>query len=195
VKLCIEPGCDRKASLGSNGRPARRGYCNSHYNNKRAAGELGNTRKCIVEGCEGFYHTAGLCDFHARRKRDGVPLDAPRLGNLFNEIGACQAHSRVRHLWGPAAEHPCVTCGSQAAHWAYDGQDPEQRYGPNGNSKRTLVFYSPWPEFYMPLCVLCHNRRDKSAMKAELREYREWKVRTGRRSLSELCSDCSGKDE
>lgn len=40
------------------------------------------------------------------------------------------------------------------------------------------LWYSAYPEFYMPMCFKCHRARDASFAAAELREYREWKLAT-----------------
>ena len=64
------------------------------------------------------------------------------------------AHRRVKRLWGPASDYPCVKCGGAEAHWAYDGTDPTAHVW----SQR--CFYSQWPEFYMPLCPPCHGYFD-----------------------------------
>jgi hypothetical protein len=69
------------------------------------------------------------------------------------------AHTRVSKLWGRASNYPCIACGGQAREWAYDGTD---------HGELTYLFkgkypmkYSPYPEFYMPMCLLCHRRRDE----------------------------------
>lgn len=87
------------------------------------------------------------------------------------------AHQRVSTLWGKASLYPCITdCGRPAREWAYDGTDPEQLYGKRVGG---MSYYSAWPEFYMPMCLSCHKRRDKAEYRRELEEYREWKHRTG----------------
>lgn len=68
-----------------------------------------------------------------------------------------QAHNRVKRLWGSASQYPCAgNCGKLAAHWAYDGTDRDDLISYSHNNCR----YSPWPEFYMPLCARCHRRFD-----------------------------------
>jgi hypothetical protein len=68
--------------------------------------------------------------------------------HLTEREGYKLAHLRCWELWGRAKEHLCWKCTGPAAHWAYDGTDPA--------SKK----YSLWPEFYMPMCPLCHKRWD-----------------------------------
>ncbi|AGC34057.1 hypothetical protein Nacho_0068 [Mycobacterium phage Nacho] len=68
------------------------------------------------------------------------------------------AHQRCRRLWGRAATHLCAMCSlRRATDWAYDGTDPTALsrpgwYGP--------LWFSRYPEFYMPLCRSCHVRFD-----------------------------------
>lgn len=101
---------------------------------------------------------------------------------LGNDVSYATAHARPRTLWGRASQYSCVNCGASARDWAYDGTDPTQLFGPNCVSKPQILwhYYSAWPEFYMPMCVACHRRKDKIAVQMELREYRAWKHRTGR---------------
>jgi hypothetical protein len=79
-------------------------------------------------------------------------------------------------LWGSASQYPCVICGRSAEDWAYDGADPTERLQEASGSYQR---YSRFPEFYMPMCRKCHLGRDKGAAAEELREYREFKHRTG----------------
>ena len=89
----------------------------------------------------------------------------------------CSAHRRVIKTWGRAKDHPCVECNNPAYDWAYDGTDPSERY--SQRSTGHWVLFSSWPEFYMPMCRSCHCARDRAIAARELREYREWKFRTG----------------
>jgi hypothetical protein len=72
-------------------------------------------------------------------------------------------HVLVRQLWGKASEHRCVNpsgserCKGQASQWAYDHHDPtELKYVYRGR----VMLFSVWPEFYMPLCRVCHKQMD-----------------------------------
>lgn len=81
-------------------------------------------------------------------------------------------HNRARRLWGSASQYPCVECGNDAAEWAYDGTDPTQLYARERPDKSTWLYYSRFPEFYMPMCKKCHRIRDKRKAAEELHAYR-----------------------
>lgn len=144
-------------------------------------------KSCDVEGCNGKLRSKAHCAMHwTRLKRHGdvnVRLPNSHGGSLSphwredGEITYTSAHFRVRRLWGAASQYLCVSCSGSARDWAYDGTDPSQRYGPTHHGN--YCYYSVFPEFYMPMCTRCHHRRDKALAKAELKEYREWKMRTG----------------
>lgn len=57
----------------------------------------------------------------------------------------------------PAQTHQCIDCGSQAYHWSYDHDAPDEMYETIG---KYLVAYSPSQEHYAPRCVPCHKRFD-----------------------------------
>lgn len=72
-------------------------------------------------------------------------------------------------------------CENAAHDWAYDGMDPSELCGPGKSG--TMLVYSQYPEFYMPLCKRCHRPRDKAwraRMKDEYAEFCEWKARRSR---------------
>lgn len=168
-RICLEDGCDR-------GHKAR-GYCASHYTTRRRRGEFGEVRfrQCEQPDCYNQHVAHGLCDLHYQRLRSGTPLDYDR--NSPFKIRSIQAvHILVRKTWGKASQYPCIECGESAAHWAYDGTDPTQYLEKVSNS---FIWYSQYPEFYMPMCAKCHPRRDRAKAAEELREYRQWKFATG----------------
>lgn len=76
------------------------------------------------------------------------------------EIGYGAAHDRVRALHGSASGHACRHCAGQAAHWAYDHTDPDEKHDPEEG------VYSPDPIRYMPLCASCHKRFDNAHRRA-----------------------------
>lgn len=132
----------------------------------------------MVPGCSTNELAKGYCSFHYNRHLTGVPLDAPLKGKWDTVVGPAGMHHRLRAIWGPAANHPCVEdCGWMAQDWAYDGTDPEASLGRTGTWKG--IWYSLYPEFYMPLCRKCHRTRDRLRAAAELHEYRRWKSQTG----------------
>lgn len=70
-------------------------------------------------------------------------------------------HKRIARERGPAIEHDCVDCGEQAAHWSYDGQDPDERVGPVAVRGRTYqVTFSVNHHHYAPRCAGCHKKHD-----------------------------------
>lgn len=103
-----------------------------------------------------------LCSMHYARHRRGRPLSGPKRGDYFTPIKYKMAHERVRLQWGAARHYPCVTCGSPALHWAYDGTDPTQLVAHEITSSPT---YSMHPEFYKPLCASCHQIEDLGRVK------------------------------
>jgi hypothetical protein len=85
---------------------------------------------------------------------------------VWDEVTYHGAHLRCGALWGTAKHHPCVVCGKPAADWAYDGTDPTERYDDARdyfNQVRTILPYSRFPEFYMPMCNVAeqsfHSRK------------------------------------
>lgn len=185
--LSETPAC----SLDYCDRPVRSlGYCKPHYQQsyrgealrplrlvRRGAGD----QPCFIDGCGRPIIARGFCNLHYKRSVDGT-LDAqPKTRNWTDWssphfVSSSGAHARVRALWGKASQYPCIECGQGAAEWAYDGTDETERYGENAG---VFSFYSLYPEFYMPMCHKCHRKRDSALAQAELREYREWKHRTG----------------
>lgn len=195
------PACSVKAC----GRPHYAfGLCNTHRYRQlhgipldRPISSPGIGRICDVKGCGEKHVARGYCARHYERatRRSHLGIDSPfrrpiRSGDIgdapghVDRISVAGAHMRVRALWGSAAQYPCFECGGPARDWAYDGADPTERYGKNGNGN-SFVFYSRFPEFYMPMCAPCHRRRDKLVAARELYEYRAWKHRT-RMTLPEL---------
>lgn len=153
---CLE--CD--ISLG-----LRRGLCNKHYARYWAAGTLDEhalppiPRKLRREGASNF----------EVRPHEWLEM---RETLWDTTIKLSTAHYRVKRLWGKAAEYPCIECGQPAQEWAYDGTDPTQVYGQGRHSRNTWMFYSRFPEFYMPMCLSCHRSRDQSRAGIDLHAYR-----------------------
>lgn len=84
--------------------------------------------------------------------------------HLADDPGYNAAHARVKRLHGSASSHNCVDCGTRAAHWSYDHEDPNERYA-HGYS-RNPVAYSADSEHYQARCVPCHKRYDLSRVHA-----------------------------
>lgn len=163
------------------------------YNGDKTDNSLGNLRFdrralhgvkidkiCNHPDCDGLHFARRLCRKHYERaKLAGTWDDLPPAG-YGNPCSSVTAHRRVKRMWGPAGNYPCVECGGMAAQWAYDGADPDQNFGPVSNrGSHTWMAWSAYPEFYMPMCARCHTARDAAIAKEELREYRQWKHATG----------------
>ena len=129
---------------------------------------------CTYSGCTNKRFTRLHCSGHHKQLQQGRPLTPFRTINDHVEYSG--AHSRIKYLWGPAKQYPCVTCGKQSSNWAYDGTDPEQLFGSNGVG---YSIYSRYPEFYKPMCWSCHSAEDRANLTNEVVEYRTWKQRTG----------------
>lgn len=194
---CTVPGCARDNCA--------KGLCKTHYARKTRGLPLEapiplprrsppiERAPCTVTWCvriekasSGPY--SGLCAAHARRLRHGTDMDIPLVGCGSDPISTFEsAHGRVRGLWGSPSQFPCVSCGTTAHDWAYDGTDPSQHLGRPLSARATgcPCFYSSWPEFYMPLCKKCHLAKDVAARQRELTEYREWRHKTGLSSVWE----------
>lgn len=145
---------------------------------------LRGVTSCAIDGCGRKPKSLGYCGLHyhrTRRGKLGPALASPiRTYSIHNEVSWSSAHNRITIAWGPARLYDCVACASPAQDWAYDGTDPSELFGRHASNKNAMHFYSRYPEFYMPMCKKCHMRRDKGLGASELREYREWKHRTGR---------------
>lgn len=100
---------------------------------------------CTVDACEKPVHARGYCRF--------APGD---------EIGYGTAHERVRATRGSARDQVCVDCGSPAAEWSYDHNDPNEKIVFRG---RYQVAYSVDPTHYQPRCLSCHRSSDRSREK------------------------------
>lgn len=119
----------------------------------------------------------GYCNTHYKQWRRVNPGAVRPRVNLSPRPTHASAHGRCYSAWGSASQHGCVKCGGPAQDWAYDGTDPAQLIERTGQKAGQI--YSAWPEFYMPMCRLCHKGLDAAKAKAELLEYRLWKFDTG----------------
>lgn len=168
-RICVVEGCGRAYSA--------RGYCSMHYTRFLREGNIDELfRACKVSGCDRAAFVKGFCNLHYVRDRQNLKMDDLAKGHPLRQVVTIDAiHRRLKSLWGPARQYPCIECGKQARDWAYDGTDPTQCLGLKGGTK---LWYSQFPEFYMPLCKKCHNSFDGARKAAELREYREWQFAT-----------------
>lgn len=156
--VCSIKGCGRIVLA--------RGWCSAHYQRWSRSGDpTGNggslradiPSSCTSEGCGRPYESYGMCATHRAQVRDGRPV-APiesRGGDIASYVGA---HQRVYAKRGPASEHACSYCPAQAAEWAYDHLDPDEKMGKTAG--RPAVF-SIDPDHYLPMCKPCHTRFDR----------------------------------
>lgn len=147
-----------------------------HHDNERCAAEDCNRPAALGDWCEAHKLRARLQDATGRTV-DRYPLGAVPRTNWWREITYATAHIRVKSLWGSAKGYFCVDCEKAAACWAYDGTDPAQLLSPCDYAEAPSAWYSPFPEFYMPLCSRCHSGRDGAMRARELSEYRQLKLK------------------
>lgn len=95
----------------------------------------------------------------------------------MRSVGYRAVHDRVRSLWGKASQHRCVgltdRCKGQAEQWAYDHTDPAALTEVQRDSEgypRARFAFSLWPEFYMPLCRICHKQMDLAKLGRPIRQ-------------------------
>ncbi|OBI00567.1 hypothetical protein A5678_19005 [Mycobacterium sp. E2733] len=95
---------------------------------------------------------------------------------IFDECTYTGAHHRCRALWGRVQQYPCIWCCDPAEEWAYDGTDQSELYDTRHDWQlRSIVPYSRFPEFYMPMCKRCHKKFDIERLQTELQQFREWR--------------------
>lgn len=166
---CSVDGCNR---------PVRcRGWCNSHYLRWRRCGDTlpdspvqvksFDAHPCDVEGCDKRATRRGWCSTHYARWRvhgdvHTVLVDThpahPKV-RLRKPRGVGDAtyravHKRLARGYGKASARDCGDCGEQAAHWSYNGGDPNEKRSPAGR------LYSTDLTRYQPRCVRCHAHFD-----------------------------------
>ena len=130
-----------------------KGLCVKHWSRQYRHGDPEarpfrpkGSRQCEVIGCGRAYSAKGYCQAHYwlwRKYGDPEPF------------GYQCAHKKVRRVRGVARDNACQHCGKSAAHWAYDHDDPAERFDPNYGGS-----YSLDPAHYMPLCASCHKTFD-----------------------------------
>lgn len=158
------------------------GYCNKHYMRYRKYGdphfalsreECGkmarkiNIGPCSVDECDTPSRTRGMCPKHYLRWRvhgdSSVVLGNPHTKTCPSTISYSLAHEHVGKAKGRAADYTCEHCPAQAQDWAYNHQDPDERYSIRDPNKHHYGHvYSVNPDFYIPLCRKCHKALDGS---------------------------------
>jgi len=177
---CIFDDCDRP-------RQSKDGYCNGHARQLRNTGtarpfdaRMKQPDECTFPGCNGPAKTHGYCSGHYRQFRDGIELVPLRKPTVWDSCSYSAAHYRCRQLWGRVQQYRCFRCGEPAEEWAYDGKDPTELHaeGFDWNNRKSILPYSRFPEFYMPMCKTCHKRRDMRELHDSYSEFRAWRRST-----------------
>lgn len=75
-----------------------------------------------------------------------------------DDVGYWGAHQRLEADRGRASSHPCVDCGTAAAHWSYSNAGADER-----RDERSGLAYSLDQDDYEPRCAACHGRFDARA--------------------------------
>lgn len=161
-------GPHRRCSVEGCPEPHRaKGYCNTHYSRVLLKGDPGSAEirhpryGCEIDGCDKPHKAKGYCDKHYQRlQHHGDPtfrMDQSRENNPNwggDDITYYGMHTRLKYVMGDPSEHECVTCGNSAHEWAYDHEDPEEKYNRKGHP------YSTHLEHYRPMCRSCHRKED-----------------------------------
>lgn len=113
---------------------------------------------CAVDDCPRPLSRRGWCEMHYRRwQRSGTTTGTGKTGRPRGDDASYNAvHLRLGRERGKAREHSC-SCGREAQTWSYDHGDSAALLDERGRP------YSTDLDHYQPLCVPCHNRRDKQA--------------------------------
>jgi len=174
--LCIIEWCQRQ-------RHSSLGYCVAHLYRYENGIPVDHPFKvltkqpdtCTAPGCDKKAYTLGYCKTHAAQHRKHKQVKPIR--SILDTLTYHGAHHRCGALWGAAKYHPCCRCGKPAADWAYDGTDPTELYHDTGieDAVRSILPYSRFPEFYMPMCKVCHKQRDLQELDDDLVAFREWR--------------------
>ena len=135
--------------------------------------------KCTFPGCTQRAYSKGYCPAHIRQQRLHGRMVAIRERTVWDACTYSAVHYRCRQIWGRVQQYPCIDCGKLAEQWAYDGKDPTELYveRTDWGKRKSIVPYSRFPEFYMPMCKACHKRRDMRELHEAYAEFRAWRKR------------------
>lgn len=155
---------ERTCSIdGCGERHYARDLCRLHWQRQRKSGDpradvpkrAWGQQNCSVSGCDEPHDAKGFCNKHWQRNhKHGDPSHVEKPGWRGEEVGYTAMHERIYRMRGPATEHPCWRCGTQADEWAYDHSDPRERVEQGKGP------YSTDPTRYMALCLPCHRKLD-----------------------------------
>jgi hypothetical protein len=177
---CIIDGCDRP-------RKSKAGYSDGHARRVRNGGDMGagfeprmkQPEKCTFPDCTRRPQAKGYCGAHLRQQRVHGRMVAIRERTVWDGCTYSAVHHRCRQIWGRVQQYPCIDCAKSAEEWAYDGKDPTELYveRTDWGRHKSIVPYSRFPEFYMPMCKGCHKRRDMRELHEAYTEFRAWRKR------------------
>lgn len=133
---------------------------------------------CSIDGCNlGETSDAirrGFCELHYYRFRQyGDPLAPSKVISKRNGAPTryTQMHYRITKARGRARDYICEHCGKRAGHWAYDGEDPDERIDAVDGRR----VFSAKLEHYHPLCESCHRRLDWDRFYAPSWRHADWR--------------------
>lgn len=154
-------------SIDTCARPAQgRGWCNSHYLRWRRLGDpmpdvpiqlrSPVPQPCSVPDCDKHGTRRGWCNTHYERwRRNGdLQIRVPTYAGVGDAATYYTVHWRLSTARGKASTHACIDCGERAAHWSYEGGDPNEKVSPLG------LLYTTDLTFYRPRCTYCHTHHD-----------------------------------
>jgi hypothetical protein len=144
---CAIPDCDSPK--------AKREWCNKHYLRWYKHGDPTHDQQrftqCQANECTNRPRstTGGLCEMHYyRKRRHGNALTV--VNTRRDDSGYRAAHARIARDRGLARTMRCADCGTQAHHWSYRHDDPNEAVSPDGQP------FSLDPTHYDPRCAPCH---------------------------------------
>lgn len=171
---CSVAGCDRSATV--------KGFCRGHYQRVHRTGTPGladlsaavaGSNDCFVDGCVRVATRKGYCSGHYRRWRCSgetgpAEIQATTVGDDANYD---TVHARLRAIHGAANQLSCEHCGRGAEDWAYDYNDPAEKW----DAVRGML-YSVDLTRYLALCKRCHVRMDRGKSLAAKVPPDQWPV-------------------
>lgn len=149
-----------------------RGLCKAHYQRLLDKGDPGTSpirkkkpgSKCSVVDCDRVHYARFFCRAHYLRGQVGAATASPIAAHIKpdDEVTYHALHKRLFAKRGPASAHPCRNCGTQAAHWAYQHNDADEKTDPETGMPYSLDMTGS----YEPMCHSCHIIFDRSLVSA-----------------------------
>jgi len=118
---------------------------------------------CMMDGCGRRHYGKDLCQKHWQRLyKNGDPNIVLHGSWRGDDVGYNAVHERLNRSLGPAKSFKCSHCGQPASAWAYDHDDPAEKFEQRAGGY--ILAYSTDPARYMPLCSPCHKAFDRGAV-------------------------------